>query len=231
LRSLSHRGTFSGEPRCSDFPALDLEKTIVIPPVATIVQHGPHLPVMTGSAIGEAMPAGLLTRLPAERSVLVLPIQAIGKSNEYLLSPGTVSLSAGRHTCLSASAKALVLANSRGGNVAVWANAARELRIRFGPLAAAPLCSRFGLASVIHGGDIETALMLEFRPDLVHMLMAGSRRISMPKAPSPILPRPPPRRPRDRRPPARRFHRPVARPDRVSSHPSVGQQCRSLSLR
>jgi creatinine amidohydrolase/Fe(II)-dependent formamide hydrolase-like protein len=78
----------------------------------------------------------------------------------------------------------LVLANSRGGNVAVWANAARELRIRFGLLAAAPLCSRFGLASAIHRGDIETAPMFKLRPDHVHRVRGGSRSISMPKAPS-----------------------------------------------
>jgi creatinine amidohydrolase/Fe(II)-dependent formamide hydrolase-like protein len=76
----------------------------------------------------------------------------------------------------------------------VWANGARELHIRFGLLAAAPLCSRLGLPSglydrleavqVIHGGDIETALRLELRPDHVHMVMAGSGSISMPKAPS-----------------------------------------------
>jgi creatinine amidohydrolase/Fe(II)-dependent formamide hydrolase-like protein len=54
--------------------------------------------------------------------------------------------------------------------------------------------SRLGLPSglydlleavhVIHGGDIETALTLELRPDHVHMVIAGSRSISMPKAPS-----------------------------------------------
>jgi creatinine amidohydrolase/Fe(II)-dependent formamide hydrolase-like protein len=49
------------------FPALNPEKTIVILPVATIVQRRPHLPVMTDSAIGEAMLAGLQIRLPAER--------------------------------------------------------------------------------------------------------------------------------------------------------------------
>jgi creatinine amidohydrolase/Fe(II)-dependent formamide hydrolase-like protein len=85
---------------------------------------------------------------------------------------------------LSTSAKALVLA-ARGGNVAVSADAACELRIRLGLLAAAPPCSQFGLASAIHGCDIETALMLELRPARVHRVIAGS--ISMPKAP-PAMP-------------------------------------------
>jgi hypothetical protein len=61
---------------------------------------------MTDSAIGEAMPAGLRTRRLAELSVLVLRIRAIGESNEYLLSPGTVSVGP-RHARLSTSATAL----------------------------------------------------------------------------------------------------------------------------
>jgi creatinine amidohydrolase len=73
----------------------------------------------------------------------------------------------------------MVLANSHGGNVQVLATVARELRVRLGMLVVATNWARFGLPdgmyeSVevqhgIHAGDIETSLMLEFRPDLVRM--------------------------------------------------------------
>src|ERR1700728_4773143 len=82
------------ELKSDDFRALDPETTIAILPVAATEQHGPHLPVMTDTAIAEGMIGLLKDRLPGDLSVLVLPIQAVGKSNEHLLSPGTLSLSA-----------------------------------------------------------------------------------------------------------------------------------------
>jgi creatinine amidohydrolase len=171
-----------------DFEGLDPESTIAILPVAATEQHGPHLPVMTDVAIAEGMLACLKRRLPADMRVLVLPIQSIGKSNEHVLSPGTLTLSA--DTLLRvlvetgegvrrAGLRKLVLANSHGGNASVIATAARELRVRFGMLAVATHWRWFGLPEGmydaveskhgIHAGDIETSLMLEFRKDLVRM--------------------------------------------------------------
>lgn len=182
---------FWAELKSSDFRSLDPERTIVILPIAAIEQHGPHLPVMTDTAIADGMLTLLRERLPVELSVLTLPIQTIGKSNEHLLSPGTLSLSTETLARMlveiaegvyRAGLRKLVLANSHGGNVSVLANVARELRIKFGMLAVPTQWSRFGLPEGlyepvealhgIHGGDIETSLMLAFRPDLVSMAEA-----------------------------------------------------------
>jgi creatinine amidohydrolase len=186
--SLPESAFYWGELRSKDFKGLDAEKTIAILPVAAIEQHGPHLPVMTDSAIAEGMIALLKDRLPKDLSVLVLPTQYIGKSNEHLLSPGTLSLSAETLSRLfveigegvhRAGLRKMVLANSHGGNVQVLATVTRELRVQFGMLVVATHWGRFGLPEGmydpievqhgIHGGDIETSLMLEFRPDLVRM--------------------------------------------------------------
>ena len=172
----------------NDFKSLDPERTIAILPVAATEQHGPHLPVMTDTAIAEGMIAVLRERLPADLDVLVLPVQPVGKSNEHLLSPGTLSLGADTlarvHVeigeCVHrAGVRKMVLANSHGGNVPVLATVARELRVRCGMLVATTHWRWFGLPQDlydavearhgIHAGDIETSLMLAFRRDLVHM--------------------------------------------------------------
>ena len=174
-----------------DFKALDPESTIAILPVAATEQHGPHLPVMTDTAIAEGMLARLEQRLPADLSVLVLPIQSIGKSNEHVLSPGTLSLSADTllrvlveigESVYRAGLRKMIFANSHGGNSSVLSVATRELRVRFGMLAVSTHWRWFGLPDGlfdgvearhgIHAGDIETSLMLAFRPDLVRMTKA-----------------------------------------------------------
>ena len=75
---------FWSELKSSEFAALDPSSTLAILPVAATEQHGPHLPVMTDTAIAEGMIKTALARLPAELNVLFLPIQTIGKSNEHL---------------------------------------------------------------------------------------------------------------------------------------------------
>lgn len=171
-----------------EFAGLDPETTVVVWPIAAIEQHGPHLPVATDMAIAEGMVGEVEARLPDDLAILILPTQAIGKSNEHLRSPGTITLSA--ETALRAwveigeavhraGLRKLVMVNSHGGNVDLISIVARELRVRFGMLVVGCSWSRFGrppglytdeeLAVGIHAGDVETSLMLHFRPDLVRM--------------------------------------------------------------
>ncbi len=176
-----------------DFAGLDPETTIVIVPVAATEQHGPHLPVSTDTTIAEHMIAETARQLPAELDVLVLPVQSIGKSNEHLRSPGTLTLSARLALetwtelgeCVHrAGLRKIVFVNSHGGNLDVLNVVARELRVRLQMFAVVCTWRRFGLPPGmytqaetefgIHAGDIETSLMLHFRPDLVRMDKAGT---------------------------------------------------------
>jgi creatinine amidohydrolase len=182
---------FWAELKSSDFARLDANSTIAILPVAAIEQHGPHLPVMTDTAIAQGLIDTVLARLPDDLNVLILPIQAIGKSDEHLRSPGTITHAAENlvrswveigEGVRRAGLRKLVIANSHGGNIDVMGIVARELRVRLGMLVVTTQWRRFGLPAGlysafelshgIHAGDIETSLMLYFRPDLVDMSKA-----------------------------------------------------------
>jgi creatinine amidohydrolase len=176
-----------------DFRALDAERAIAALPIAAVEQHGPHLPVGVDAQIMQGCLNRVLARLPDGLPVLFLPIQSIGVSLEHSGFPGTLSLS--HQTAVRAivevaegvaraGVRKIVLLNSHGGNSAALADAALELRARFGMLAVACSWSRFGypdglfseneLRHGIHGGEIETSLMLAFRPELVDMTRADN---------------------------------------------------------
>ena len=159
---------------------------IAVLPVAAVEQHGPHLPVGVDTFIMEGYLRRTVPRLPADLPVLFLPVQSIGKSNEHLDYPGTLTLSAETalrawteigESVFRAGCRKLVIVNSHGGNVALIDIVARELRVRHGMLAVTASWHRFGypdgLFSArerthgIHAGDAETSLMLAFRPDTV----------------------------------------------------------------
>jgi creatinine amidohydrolase len=171
-----------------DFTSLDPARTVAILPVAAVEQHGPHLPVATDTAIAEGMIAEVKKIVPDDLSILFLPIQAVGKSNEHIRSPGTLTFTAETvlrawteigESVARAGIRKLVLVNSHGGNVEILGIAARELRIRCQMLCVQTQWRRLGLPADmfdavetthgIHAGDIETSLMLHFRPDLVKM--------------------------------------------------------------
>jgi creatinine amidohydrolase len=185
------RKRFWGELRSSEFSELDPNATVAVLPVAAIEQHGPHLPVMTDTAIMQGMIDTVISRLPDDLSVLFLPIQSIGKSNEHLRSKGTITFSAENllrtwfeigEAVHRAGLRKLVIVNSHGGNAELIGILARELRVRLDMLAATTQWRRFGLPPNtytaydatygIHAGDIEVSLMLHFRRELVDMSKA-----------------------------------------------------------
>jgi creatinine amidohydrolase len=171
-----------------DFASSDTSGWIAVLPVAAIEQHGPHLPVATDLTINEGNAAALVKKLPAGLPVTILPTQAVGKSNEHIHSPGTLTLSYETlarviieigESVRRAGIRKLVLANSHGGNIAVLDVVARELRVRHGMLVVVASWSRLGQptglysdweqAYGIHGGDMETSVMLALTPDVVKM--------------------------------------------------------------
>lgn len=171
------------EADCSDW--------IVVLPVAATEQHGPHLPASTDSDIARAMVAACVSNLPRTAKVSFLPVEEVGASAEHGDTPGTISR--GPHDLAQAwfdiaadltinGIAKLVLVSSHGGNTPVCDMVIQRARIELGMLAVATSWARFGcpdglfsddeIALGIHGGDIETSIMLATLPETVDMSKA-----------------------------------------------------------
>jgi creatinine amidohydrolase len=189
------RPFFWNELTSPEFAALDVDTTIAILPIASTEQHGPHLPISTDVTIANGMIAEMRTILPDDLDVLVLPTQEIGKANEHIFGPGTLSLGADilipawtaiGQKVAEAGIRKLAIVNSHGGNLDIMSIVARELRVRFQMAVVSTQWARFGTpeglisaheaAYGIHGGEVETSMMLHFRPDLVRMQNAQDFR-------------------------------------------------------
>lgn len=166
---------------------------VAVLPVAAIEQHGPHLPTSVDTTLVNGVIAATLPHLGKTRA-LFLPTQQVGKSNEHLRFPGTLTLKAETLIALwteigesvhRAGIKKLVLLNSHGGQLSVMDIVARDLRVRLDMLVFStnwftlplgdeinalftPEEHRFG----IHGGDMETSMMLALAPQTVDMKQA-----------------------------------------------------------
>ncbi|MDY6785205.1 MAG: creatininase family protein [Cyanobacteriota bacterium] len=171
----------------------DKENTVIVQPVGSIEQHGPHLPIAVDSAIASGVLGRALDQLDSEIPAYALPNLYYGKSNEHWHFPGTISLSA--QTLISillevadnlyrAGFRKLVLANAHGGQPEVLAIAARDIHQQYGdfsvfplfvwkvPQVAAAVEALFDQKEMeygIHAGGIETSLMLSLLPEQVKM--------------------------------------------------------------
>jgi creatinine amidohydrolase len=178
----------------TDFAGLDPASTVAVLPLGATEQHGPHLPLAVDQCLVDGIVERALPLLPAAARVLVLPTQQVGYSPEHAQFPGTLTLPietviatwVALGECVAkAGVRKLLLFNAHGGQVSVMDIVARELRMRCNLIVYSanwwnlPLGDevnalfsadehRFG----VHGGEIETSLMLALAADLVRMAQA-----------------------------------------------------------
>ncbi|WP_431320461.1 creatininase family protein [Rhizobium sp. YTU87027] len=165
---------------------------IAVLPLGAHEQHGPHLPFDTDALIAAGIVARLKAAIPAALPVTFLPTENVGYSVEHVDAKGTRTLTydeaierwLGIARKLSQMGiRKFVMLNAHGGNSPLMTIVATEARVRFNMLAVATSWTRFGVpadvippeakAIDIHGGDIETSVMLALHPDQVDMTRAA----------------------------------------------------------
>lgn len=164
------------------------KEMIVVLPLGAHEQHGPHLPFETDTLIVEGIVERLKAKLPPSRHVEFLPAQKIGYSIEHMDVEGTKSLSYDEAISKwlqiieeqnKKNVVKLILLNAHGGNSPLMTIVATEARVRFNMLVVATSWTRFGVPDGlispedksldIHGGFIETSVMLALHPENVRL--------------------------------------------------------------
>lgn len=138
---------------------------LVLVPVGSLEQHGPHLPLDTDTAIAVAVASASADRLGAWTA----PPLSYGSSGEHQSFAGTVSVGTEALThqvvelvrSLTTWAGAVLLVNAHGGNVVALRAAVEQLSGE-GRRVAWVACATEDVD--LHAGRTETSLMLHLRP-------------------------------------------------------------------
>jgi len=174
------------EIRWADAGPTDAARWIAVLPLAATEQHGPHLPLATDVLIADAYLARVRKLLPATVPASFLPVEPVGISTEHIDYPGTQTLpndvalrkwTAIGEEVARRGVKKLVIITSHGGNSAAMMLVAQDLRAHHKLFVVTTSWSRLSGADKlfpaeevrhgIHGGAVETSIMLARYPDQV----------------------------------------------------------------
>ena len=159
------------------------ESSVLLLPLGSMEQHGPHLPLDTDTILAQALAQAIVARFGETFDAWQLPALSLGLSREHAWAPGTLSLSVGgmaafmrefaREIARSLPARNLMIVNGHGGNRGLLEALAYEFSGDFGlnvcTLHIGALMSPVPDAGLpeIHAGRDETSLMLALAPDKV----------------------------------------------------------------
>ncbi len=148
---------------------------MLLVPVGSTEQHGPHLPLDTDTRVAQALAQELAGRSAGAETGYgwaVAPAIAYGASGEHQSFAGTISIGTealiqllleyGRSACCWA--RRVVFVNGHGGNVPALGEAVRRLRCEGRDVVWLP-CAVPGADA--HAGHAETSLLLHLSPDSV----------------------------------------------------------------
>jgi creatinine amidohydrolase len=157
------------------WPELATGCTVLLVPLGSCEQHGPHLPVSTDSVIAASVAHRVAARLrEAGVAAVCAPALPFGASGEHQQFPGTISIG---HEALravlvelgrSASqwAERIVFVNGHGGNLESVLDAVERLRFEGRSVDWVGCGTPGGDA---HAGHTETSLLLAIAPETVRL--------------------------------------------------------------
>ncbi|HEY1473115.1 MAG TPA: creatininase family protein [Pseudolabrys sp.] len=176
-------GRLIGELTFLEIPKVLSERSILCLPIGSIEQHGPHLPLNTDVVLAEGFTRRIISRWGEALDLWQLPTMGVSLAREHEWAPGTMSLSIqgitalirdlGREVARALPARNLVIVNGHGGNRGILEALAQDLRADFGlnvcilNPAALAVADSDAVMPEIHGGKIETSMMLVIAPQLV----------------------------------------------------------------
>jgi creatinine amidohydrolase len=173
--------------RADQLRELARQDAIVILPVASLEQHGPHLPVEVDSRLGEEVAARTARKAIARgQAAVVLPVLWTGLSEHHMSFSGTITLDFPAFSAVVEGVvrsvlrdwfKRVVLLNAHGGNE----NALRTITDELTPKLGVPIvqftywyAAAVAIAKILetqgglqHACEAETSMMMAVRPELV----------------------------------------------------------------
>jgi len=145
---------------------------IVVVPVGSWEQHGPHLPFDTDTRIAIAVIENSLAAFNSQNMFLAPPI-AVTASDEHIGFVGTLSIGteafAASAIGLAKSAtwaRGVLYVNGHGGNADAFRIVTKDLASN--NVRHAIWSPPYDLTDDMHAGETETSLMMHIAPDLVH---------------------------------------------------------------
>jgi creatinine amidohydrolase len=191
--AIGQKGSTMTEVLWGNLKAYELRRlaerdTLVIQPVASLEQHGPHLAVQVDVVLVSEVALRAAREIAERAPVVVAPTLWAGLAEHHMSLGGTITLDLATYhamlRCLCRSFqrqgfRRICLLNGHGGNVTALSNISAELTIELGvPVTTATYWTLpetadafAGIlerqANVRHACEAETSMMLALRPDLV----------------------------------------------------------------